>query len=495
MYVKKELREKLDYYKNFKWGCTKEQLIDFLKQAFIYGHFAIKNDKDTYQFTDGTILETKKRYKIGDLIFNENTQEYYMLQRKNYNPTDPFYEESRGTVIFVEIINNEVFKWSFYFTRHLDTLKKEYVYYVSEHPFYLETMNKEEVSTTTFRMSYGLYANQSGFVYTGKSEWRIPTKSCNFDWKGYVLLDDSFKQLNLRNGYDYIDPCKTDSISLQDYFRYSIFDDRYEKISKMGLFQLINKSLVFDFEGKSFKQITGLDKTYANTMKHVMYNSNIHDLVKQFNLNKEMIYKLMYSTFLSHGFYVLIYINENYIIKNNLIYKILNYFLTNRIDVDIYRDYFKWLVDLGYPGLKENLFPKPKDLKILHDKLEKEYAEKQDIIFNQKIKTVSDQLKQYHFESNKFIIEPFISQVELIEESQKLNHCIRTYAKQYAEKQTELYKIRLKNNKDEPYYSLEFKNGIVLQCRTLNNKSATPEIVKFYEKWVKEIRLKEEEND
>lgn len=495
MYIKKADREKLDYYKSFNWGCTTKKLVDFLKQAFIYGHFAIKVDKNTYQFTDGTILKTEKKYKIGDLIFNENTQEFYLLQRTNYNPESVFYEERNGNVIFAEIIANEVFKWSFFFTRRLNTEKKEYEYFVAKHPHYLEVMQRDDISMTTFRMSYGLQKNQTGFSYNEKREWRIPTRGCTFDWQGYVLLDDSFKQLNLKNGYDHIDPCKTDILTIQRYFGLAKLDDRYEKISKMGLFQLINESLVFNFEGKSFKQITGLNKTCADIMKHVRYHSKIHNLAIKFNLNKEMIYKLMYSLFLSYGFYNFIENNENYIVKNHLIYKILDYFLTNRIDVYVYQDYFKWLFDLGYPPTKENLFPKRKDLKVLHDKLEKEYAEKQDIIFNQKIKIVYDQLKQYRFENNQFIIEPFISQTELIKESERLNHCIRTYARTYADQETELYKIRLKNNKQEPYYSLEFKNGQVQQCRTTNNKSATPEIVKFYEKWVKEIRLKEEEKE
>lgn len=489
MYIKKVDREKFEIYKQLTWNCTTEKLERFLKECYIEKHFFTKINEKTFKCTDGYIVNLKSSKKINDLIYHKKNKRYYPLLKKNANPHN-FYRYN-GCVNFVDIVRKQKeklnIKWSFLYSRYLNKQTKEYEFKIETHPYYLNLFNQSE----NFFMSCGMFANQTGYYYSKKSEWRIPTKSCTFLQKGFTLQSKSFLKQYPFLGYDYIPKNKTHLILFEDFFKQSLVDKNIEKLVKMGFWNLLGKSRIeFNFNGKSFKQITGLNKEYHVLMQNEKYGYKLHDLIKKYDIPVEISFNLLKLIY-NHIFYEIITTDFFKNLSKNKKHKVLNYLSENSYNLIEYRDLLRWLKDLGYPIRNEYFLPK--DLKLMHDQIEKEYADKKDKIFNDKIKKNYQILSKFIFEEKDFIIEPFESQDELIEESKHLGHCIRTYAKDYAYKETELYKIRLKNNKQEPYYSLEFKDGKVQQCRTTNNKSATPEIEKFYEKWVKEIRLKEKE--
>lgn len=488
MYIKKAAREKFEFYKQLTWNCTIEKLERFLKECYIEQHFFTKINETTFKCTDGYIVYLKSRKKMNDLIYHKKNKKYYPLLRGNANP-NKFYLNN-GCVNFVDIVKKQKeklnIKWSFIYHRYLNKQTKEYEFKIDKHPYYLNVFNQNK----NFLMSYGMFANQTGYYYSKKSEWRIPTKSCTFLQRGFTLQSKSFLKQYPFLGYDYIPKNKTNYVLFENFFKKSLVDKNIEKIVKMGFWNLLDSGISFNFNGKSFKQITGLNKEYHALMQNKGYDYQLHNLIKKYDIPVEISFNLLKVNY-TYSFYEIISGDFFENLSKNKKFKILNFIIENNKNIFEYKDLLKWLVDLGYPF--RDKYYLPKDLKAMHDQIEKEYADKKDKIFNDKIKKNYQILSKFIFEEKEFIIEPFESQDELIEESKHLGHCIRTYAKDYAYKETELYKIRLKNNKQEPYYSLEFKNGQVQQCRTTNNKSATPEIVKFYEKWVKEIRLKEKE--
>lgn len=68
---------------------------------------------------------------------------------------------------------------------------------------------------------------------------------------------------------------------------------------------------------------------------------------------------------------------------------------------------------------------------------------------------------------------------EIKQEGEVLHHCVATYIKRVAAGETQILFIRKKEAPNSPYYTLEYRNGKVVQCRGLRNCDPTPKVKKF----------------
>ena len=84
------------------------------------------------------------------------------------------------------------------------------------------------------------------------------------------------------------------------------------------------------------------------------------------------------------------------------------------------------------------------------------------------------------------LIRPPADAGELIAEGKALHHCVGGYVDSMARGETVILFIRREEAPDKPYYTLEWRNGKVVQCRTKNNKSyeMDPSVAAFVEQWV-----------
>ena len=75
---------------------------------------------------------------------------------------------------------------------------------------------------------------------------------------------------------------------------------------------------------------------------------------------------------------------------------------------------------------------------------------------------------------------------QLINEGEKLDHCVATYADSHAEGKTAIFFIRHIEAPDTPFYTLELdeKTYRVRQNRGSHNCARTPEVKAFEEKWL-----------
>lgn len=85
-------------------------------------------------------------------------------------------------------------------------------------------------------------------------------------------------------------------------------------------------------------------------------------------------------------------------------------------------------------------------------------------------------------------IRPVRSAAELTEEGTSLHHCVATYAGRIAEGKTEIFLIRRIRAKKTPYFTLEYRNGTVIQNRGLCNCARTTEVIRFEEKWLEYLK-------
>ncbi|MCF8566881.1 PcfJ domain-containing protein [Alicyclobacillus tolerans] len=100
-------------------------------------------------------------------------------------------------------------------------------------------------------------------------------------------------------------------------------------------------------------------------------------------------------------------------------------------------------------------------------------------------------LQTLKFEHRGFLIRAAESTKELIEEGKALHHCVGTYVDRYAKGETDILVIRRASEPNKPFYTVEVRNGHVVQCRGLKNCEPTDEVKAFVELFVsKKLRTK-----
>lgn len=157
-----------------------------------------------------------------------------------------------------------------------------------------------------------------------------------------------------------------------------------------------------------------------------------------------------------------------------------------------YRDYLKDCVELGLDlNDKQVLFPR--DLDAAHQRTIAQVKYKAD---EAKRKTFEKATKKYEklaWEQDGLLIRPARSPHELTAEGEALHHCVGGYANRMAEGQTVILFIRRIEEPDKPYYTLEYRAGAVIQCRTDHNKSYEVDapVAKFVEDWLEHLTKKQ----
>lgn len=155
----------------------------------------------------------------------------------------------------------------------------------------------------------------------------------------------------------------------------------------------------------------------------------------------------------------------------------------------LYRDYLNDCVRLGF-DLSDKSVLFPKNLRAAHQRtidLVQYEEHKEDIEkFAKRVKT----LEKMSFDSDKFLIRPAGSEKELIDEGSVLHHCVAGYARSMAAGRTAIFFIRKKAEPDVPYFTLEYRDEQLVQCRTLHNRSydTEPEVQAFIKAWLENIK-------
>lgn len=164
------------------------------------------------------------------------------------------------------------------------------------------------------------------------------------------------------------------------------------------------------------------------------------------------------------------------------IYKVLDYLNDKKYKERDYYDYLEWCSLLGM-NMEDKKVLYPSDPRESHDEAFKKKKALEDAIFDKKIKEYSEELEKVAFKSKRYIIRPARSQKELIEESEHLSHCVRTYAEKMASRRTSIFFIRNLREIEEPFVTLELNGDRVIQCRAKKNQKPNNSVVKFVNKW------------
>ena len=160
-----------------------------------------------------------------------------------------------------------------------------------------------------------------------------------------------------------------------------------------------------------------------------------------------------------------------------------------KIVFDLYHDYIRFCNDLGY-DLTDDFVLFPRDVKDAHDRASEMFDKKKAQIYNEKIAAQYESLaSQYRMSNAGLMVIPPKSATEIVEEGQKLHHCVGGYVSRVAKNECTILFLRKEEQPDTPFYTMELRKGAVRQLRGDGNCDPTPDVKAYMELWKKEKLL------
>ncbi|MGO5158716.1 MULTISPECIES: PcfJ domain-containing protein [unclassified Bilifractor] len=157
-----------------------------------------------------------------------------------------------------------------------------------------------------------------------------------------------------------------------------------------------------------------------------------------------------------------------------------------------WKDYVSWLAHLGY-NTRDEYYLLPKDLVSAHDKLLREKTEhdkelesiriqKESEAIEKIVKTLDaclDNNGKLQIQSRKYMAIVPRSAADLVEEGRHNHNCVGTYIDRVSKGLTMILFIRKVDDIDTPFYTMEFRNGQIIQCRGMRNQDAEGDVLAF----------------
>lgn len=292
---------------------------------------------------------------------------------------------------------------------------------------------------------------------------------------------------------------------LKFYCSYPVITERLVKEGHAGiLMSYINGGVsgLFKFNKQTVPEFFGLDKEYYNFLCGLSVqpvNSNqlcalqymkrngipaseeYFDFVSAaLNYKKELELMLRFRSFkkcVSYAKKQSLLCGCAYSYATNITH---NFFIT-------YSDYISEGKKLNYDFTSESMVF-PQNVNIAHQE-QIEFERQQELEeekrkyknFEKRLKRLK---KKYTFSDGKLLIRPAENSDELLAEGNELHHCVYScYKDRYLKGDTDILFIRKCQEPDKPFYTLEYRNGHIVQCRTYHNEERTPEVSAFLADW------------
>jgi len=353
------------------------------------------------------------------------------------------------------------------------------------------------------------YYKEQKTGYFGPSEFVWPRKAVLYNGFGRSSLEKSLKGTWLQYGAAELFISKIaegyvlkNAFDLEWYFNSYRKHPYEEKLLKAGLAYMVGDIMnyndwhgsyeeLFDTEQTELVKILRIDKNRFRILRDLEKPGILALKILQYREDiKESEFRIVYGRCKGR------YDGGNY--KNWLDMK--NYTTIYKVDMYVnrqckgdalsYFDYIHWLERLGYDTSNEFCIY-PKNFKSAHDRVSREYQElldqekkKEKELFNKMLKEARKKAKNVDAMNLQmcglFIRLPYTID-ELKVEGTQLHHCVGTYADKVMKGITRIFFIRKIEEPEKPYYTLEYKDGHVIQCRGLHNKSAEGDVKLFAE--------------
>ena len=157
----------------------------------------------------------------------------------------------------------------------------------------------------------------------------------------------------------------------------------------------------------------------------------------------------------------------------------------------VYADYVNMMAKIGTPVDDATRYPK--DLNQAHDGAVAKFNVIKQQLENDTYKTIRAKLKKLEWTDGVHrIVLPKDVQA-ILDEGKALKHCVGSYVDKVVKVETVILFVRQADKPDEPYYTMEYKNNQIIQCRGDENQPMTEEVQAFTKAWEKRQRPKRAE--
>jgi len=170
-----------------------------------------------------------------------------------------------------------------------------------------------------------------------------------------------------------------------------------------------------------------------------------------------------------------------------------------------WKDYWGWCEELGY-DMHDEYVMMPPHFRTAHDRVLKELEARRDENMRQAMEEVNrlfeEQMQSMHKEitedpiklkSRKYMLVLPSSADDLKREGQTLHHCVATYADRVAKKQTMILFVRKVDAPEEPFFTMEWRDNRVIQCRGSHNCDMPGDVKAFVSAFEKQMQKAREE--
>ena len=321
---------------------------------------------------------------------------------------------------------------------------------------------------------------------------------------------------------------------------------KFEWICKMGLNNLaaniVNKysfyyisTDVIDYKANTIYEILGLTKVNTKILQEIDGNTDELDLLRESQkLSIQMSAEEVKEYYEVFGCDIKLLREKGNRISFHKFFKYFDKEIERYIDkkpkeklkreelielkrnmVNDWKDYLRWCSELKY-NLDNMFIYMPNNFKQVHDRVAKEYkdlkdrkaaAEKKrrDKLVAKKMQKIKKDMEEIfsknagvdalNIKGNGLILIIPANSAAIKEEGEALHHCVGTYIERVAKGETAIFFIRRESDPEKPYYTLEWRDNKVIQCRGMNNCIVTDKVKAFVqafeEKMNEQIKAKE----
>lgn len=154
-----------------------------------------------------------------------------------------------------------------------------------------------------------------------------------------------------------------------------------------------------------------------------------------------------------------------------------------------YRDYLGFCERLHY-DLTDEFIMFPRDLERAHERAQNMMRLDEVKQYDAQIAASEERMKQlYQFSADGLVMLPPHTAGEIVAEGHKLHHCVGTYVESVARGACAILFVRKAKAKKTPFYTVEVRDGRIVQARGNNNCAPTPEVKQFLDAWKKKKLL------
>lgn len=166
-------------------------------------------------------------------------------------------------------------------------------------------------------------------------------------------------------------------------------------------------------------------------------------------------------------------------------------------------EYLRWCEEMKY-DLDNMFIYMPTNFKKVHDRTAKEYQAYKDAQMRKRQEQMEKKIKKVLADAAGLpammmkakgltIIIPKSSD-EIKEEGRILHHCVGTYVERVARGETLILFVRKEEEPDVPYFTLEYREGKVIQCRGRNNCGMPQDVKTFVKAFERKMQGEEKKS-